>query len=143
MGRDRSQAIVVRGDRILMVKHRMDGREFYCLPGGGVDEGETPAEAALRELKEEACVIGQVVQPINERLKPDKESRVFSFWVSIPESAVAAPGTDPEVEEGAQTIVGAEWMRLSEMSQLDQIYLWCSGLKSIPVFYEMLKEMKK
>ncbi len=143
MGRDRSQAIVVRGDRILMVKHRMDGREFYCLPGGGVDEGETPAEAALRELKEEACVVGSIVQPINERLKPDKESRVFSFWIEIPETAEAAPGVDPEVPADAQTIVGAEWMRLDEMSQLDQIYLWCSGLKSIPVFYEMLKDMKK
>lgn len=143
MGRDRSQAVVVRGDRVLMVKHTMDGRVFYCLPGGGIDEGESPGEAALRELKEEACVEGTIVQPINMRLKPDGESRVYSFWISIPETAEAAPGTDPEMSESEQTIIGAEWMRLEEMSTLDQLYLWCSGLKSIPVFYDMLKEMKK
>ncbi len=35
----RAQSIVCRGDRILMVKHRADGVEWWCLPGGGILEG--------------------------------------------------------------------------------------------------------
>lgn len=143
MGRNRSQAIVVRGDRILMVKHTMDGRDFYCLPGGGVEPEETPEEAALRELSEEAGVKGRIVQRTTIRLKPDQESEVYSYWVEIPEDAVPAPGVDPELSVSEQTITGVAWMRLEEMSQLDQIYLWCSGLKSIPVFYEKLNQMKQ
>jgi ADP-ribose pyrophosphatase YjhB (NUDIX family) len=126
-----------------MVRHTMDGRNFYCLPGGGVDPGETPGEAALRELFEEACVSGRIIQPTTVRLKPDRESRVHSFWIEIDEDAEPAPGVDPELSAEAQTITGVEWMQLEELSQLDQIYLWSSGLKSIPVFYEKLNQMKK
>jgi ADP-ribose pyrophosphatase YjhB (NUDIX family) len=143
MGRTRSQAIVVRQDRILMVKHTMDGRDFYCLPGGGVESGETPEEAALRELMEEACVKGHVVQRTTVRLKPDQVSEVYSFWIEIPDTAEPAPGIDPELSAAEQSITGVSWMRLEELSALDQIYLWSSGLKSIPVFYEKLNQMKK
>jgi 8-oxo-dGTP pyrophosphatase MutT (NUDIX family) len=39
------------GDRVLMVLER--GRRCWELPGGGIDAGETPREAAARELQEE------------------------------------------------------------------------------------------
>ncbi len=143
MGRSRSQAIVVRGDRILMVKHTMEGRDFYCLPAGGIEAGESPEDAALRELFEEAGVRGRILQRTASCLKADRESEVHSFWVEIPENAVALPGLDPELSPEKQTITGVAWMRLEELSQLDQIYLWCSGLKTIPVFYEKLNQMKK
>lgn len=143
MGRDRSQAIVARGDKILMVKHTMDGRYFYCLPGGGIEDGETPAEAALRELKEEACVDGTVVMEVNILFKANNKGCVHSFWIDIPEDAVPGPGVDPELAPEEQTIVGAEWMRLEEMSELDQIYLWTSGLKTLPAFYEKMQQLKK
>ncbi len=40
-------------DRILLVKH-VEG--WWTLPGGAIDPGETPAEAARRETSEEASV---------------------------------------------------------------------------------------
>lgn len=40
MKRDRSQSMVIRGDRILLVEHELFGRDFYNLPGGGIEEGE-------------------------------------------------------------------------------------------------------
>ena len=48
----RVQAIVVRGDYVLMVKHRQDGAEYWCLPDGGQLPGEAPEEGALRKLRE-------------------------------------------------------------------------------------------
>lgn len=37
--------------RVLLTKR--EDFEVWCLPGGGIDEGETPTQAALREVKEE------------------------------------------------------------------------------------------
>ena len=57
----RAQCIVHRGNKILMVKHRLNGIEWWSLPGGGVEQGETPSSAALRELDEECCVKGKIL----------------------------------------------------------------------------------
>ena len=64
MKRNRSQAVVCRDGKLLLVEHRMNGRDFFNLPGGGIEESETPAEAALRELSEEAGVVGRIVRPL-------------------------------------------------------------------------------
>ena len=61
MKRNRSQAMVCRDGKLLLVEHRMKGRDFFNLPGGGIEENETPEEAALRELNEEAGVSGKIV----------------------------------------------------------------------------------
>ncbi len=52
--RIRAQAVIIDDDnRILLVKHVKDGKEYYVLPGGGVEFGETAEESLIRELKEE------------------------------------------------------------------------------------------
>lgn len=42
---------VLDGDRLLLVRHIRDGR--WGTPGGAIEPGESPAEAAQRELREE------------------------------------------------------------------------------------------
>jgi ADP-ribose pyrophosphatase YjhB (NUDIX family) len=46
------RAAVFDGERLLLVKEREDG--FWTLPGGWADIGETPAIAAVREVREES-----------------------------------------------------------------------------------------
>lgn len=53
MNRPRAFGALIHGDTILMVQHREPMRPHWTLPGGGVEAGETPAEAAVREFKEE------------------------------------------------------------------------------------------
>jgi ADP-ribose pyrophosphatase YjhB (NUDIX family) len=45
---------------VLLVREREDGR--WTLPGGWTDIGQTPAECALRELREESGYDGRVVR---------------------------------------------------------------------------------
>jgi 8-oxo-dGTP diphosphatase len=55
-------AVWVR-DRVLML--RVSYRRDMCLPGGGIERGETPEQAALRELREE---VGLILTPNDLRV---------------------------------------------------------------------------
>lgn len=136
MKRDRSQSMVIRGNRILLVEHQLFGRDFFNLPGGGIEENETPEQAALRELEEECQVKGTLVRPLTVEYKPDLESRVFTFLVEIPEDAVTKAGIDPELPADEQSIIGVKWMRLDEIAERDRAYLFGAGLMRVPYFHD-------
>ncbi len=136
MKRDRSQSMVIRGNRILLVEHQLFGRDFFNLPGGGIEENETPEQAALRELEEECQVKGTLIRPLTVEYKPDLESRVFTFLVEIPEDAVAKTGIDPELPADEQSIIGVKWMRLDEIAERDRAYLFGAGLMRVPYFHD-------
>ena len=51
--RIRVSAILRREDRILLIRQEKGGREYWLLPGGGVNAGESLDEALRRELTEE------------------------------------------------------------------------------------------
>ncbi|MEX2583249.1 MAG: NUDIX hydrolase [Gemmatimonadota bacterium] len=46
------RGVVFRGDEILLVRETADG--LWTLPGGWADGGDTPAEAVVREIREES-----------------------------------------------------------------------------------------
>ncbi|HEY1620392.1 MAG TPA: NUDIX domain-containing protein [Streptosporangiaceae bacterium] len=57
--RNRAAAVIIRGGRLLMVRQRgtgssgrHDGQEHWTLPGGGIQPGETPEQAVMREVAE-------------------------------------------------------------------------------------------
>jgi 8-oxo-dGTP pyrophosphatase MutT (NUDIX family) len=72
-----------RNDQVLyLVVSSSDGLN-WVLPKGHIDPGETPEIAALRELEEEAGIIGEIVVPLSTRdfVKNGKEAAVKFFLV--------------------------------------------------------------
>jgi ADP-ribose pyrophosphatase YjhB (NUDIX family) len=64
---DRACAAVLRGSSTLMVHHVLDGRDYWTLPGSGAEAGETAAQAAVRELREETRLISTTVYRLYRR----------------------------------------------------------------------------
>jgi 8-oxo-dGTP diphosphatase len=130
----RAQCIVHRKHKVLMVKHRLGGREWWCLPGGGVEGGETPAEAAIRELWEECGVHGTVIRETARNFYPAQDQS-YTYLVDIGEQAIHT-GSDPEFPEDGQVLVDVMWMALSEVPERDRAFLWAAGLLGIKAFLD-------
>ena len=138
--RSRSVAIVVRNGKILMERVFCFGREFFTVPGGGIEPGETPEEAALRELKEECGLDGTIIRPLAVQYKDGGAE--YSFEVRVPEDREPVTGYDPEGPADNPPLKEVLWMALDEISEKDRAFLWSYGLISVAGFYEEIVAWK-
>lgn len=141
MPKGRAQCIVIRNGKFLAAKHRdkNNGKEYYVVPGGRINEGESPEEAAIRELFEEANVKGVIIKKLAEYPNAFSDSkRFYSFLVDIGDQEPSL-GFDPESIDDPK-LIAIEWKALNEISQRDRMYFFASGLVSIP---EFVKEIEK
>jgi ADP-ribose pyrophosphatase YjhB (NUDIX family) len=84
-----------------MIQHRSRGRTFWVLPGGGVDDGERPRDAVIRELQEECHVEGTIIRLVGiqdlSRVAHAEYEKVYTYLVDVGEQTPRL-GTDPELE---------------------------------------------
>ena len=134
----RVQAIAVRDGRVLLVKHRRKGEEWWCLPGGGQEPDETPEQGALRELREECNVTGTVIRRTSlVCYAPDDETH--SFLVDIGDQTPFL-GRDPDVAPGQEVLADVRWLRLREIPERDRAFLWAAGLLGVG---DLLSEVRQ
>ena len=111
--RDGSRAIIVQDGNILLTHELNSG--WWLLPGGGLEEGETPEECVIREVEEET---GYLVRPLRRFLFMSEfyEEYRYSGYFFICE--VTGKGqmnlTDVEKRRGVQP----EWIPLQDAIDL-------------------------
>ncbi|MGG0668367.1 NUDIX hydrolase [Sporosarcina koreensis] len=60
--RNRGSAVVIEDDKVAVIKRCREGEEYYVFPGGGIEDGETPEHATIREAFEELGVQIEVIE---------------------------------------------------------------------------------
>jgi 8-oxo-dGTP diphosphatase len=124
--------VVWHGDRVLLVRRdKPPRRGQWSLPGGAQQVGETLAEAARREVREEVALeieLGAIVATLDliERA-PDR--RVRYHYTLIDSTAEAA---SPVLRPGSDA-ADARWFTLSEIETLG---LWSETLRVISLARE-------
>ena len=95
-----ANAAVFLDGRILLIRRHDNG--LWALPGGLVEVGETLAEAAARELWEEAQIRGRVTKLLgifdSRRVLSDLITQMY-FALFLVETEDAKPSTTPEATE--------------------------------------------
>ncbi|OII24639.1 NUDIX domain-containing protein [Curtobacterium sp. MCBA15_013] len=96
--RVRAAAVAIRDDAVLLVLRERDGHRYAVLPGGGVEVGETPQQACVRELREETGLDGEVLALLPVGL--DREAPTVYLHVAV---GAGSPAVDPAAPEAART----------------------------------------
>jgi 8-oxo-dGTP pyrophosphatase MutT (NUDIX family) len=61
--------VVVRGEEVVVIvptRRASDGSKVVALPKGHIDPGETPLQAAVREVREETGIVAEPVAELGE-----------------------------------------------------------------------------
>ncbi|MCL2168970.1 MAG: NUDIX domain-containing protein [Defluviitaleaceae bacterium] len=131
--RDGATCLIVRDGKILMTKNQRE-HVYFSLPGGAIEEGETPEDAAIRELFEECGVRGTIIRKLSTYHMPlDEGVTIHSFLVDIGEQTPVL-GHDPTDLDECQTLVGLEWKYFHEVSQRDRMFLVMLGIMGVREF---------
>ncbi|SEC90532.1 ADP-ribose pyrophosphatase YjhB, NUDIX family [Nocardioides exalbidus] len=74
---DRAVAVALHDGQVLVIARQKEGRAYCVLPGGGVEPGEPPEVAVLRELAEETGLMGTVSRPLWTIEHHDRRAHYF------------------------------------------------------------------
>lgn len=101
-----------------MVRVELGSGPIWTLPGGGVENGESPLTAAVRELREETGIDVSDQGPL--RLLCIDQAGAEVFVIVLSERAELAE-PDGHLPEEQRTTFAARWMPLAELADDVQV----------------------
>lgn len=110
-----SRAIVLHENKILLLHAKK--YDLYMLPGGGIEKGETPEDACVRELKEETGFTGKITKKtvVIKEYFPEASWESHFFLVDISnEEKKSVNFTEEEVSLGIEE----KWFSIDEALNL-------------------------
>lgn len=144
--------VVVLDDenRMLMVCQHHEDRDIWMVPGGGIEEGESSLEAAVREVEEETGLDIEVqkllwhVEEVSER-----GQRFVNFFLGEMTGGTLELGEDPEFDAEHQVLREVKFLSKEEIQALEHVYpgylqdeVW-HVLAGEDLGYDVFKEREK
>ncbi len=116
-----ARAIIIEGDKLLVMYRNKHGDEYYTLVGGRLSEGETPEQALVREIKEETGLVVTAAKLVFFEDHPEPYNKQYVFLCSV------APHAEVAVQEASEegfmnkldmNIHRPQWVPISSFDKL-------------------------
>lgn len=120
--RHTARGIVIKDNRLLLFerwrRHHEDGRpmHYYSIPGGGIEKGETPEEALIREMKEEMTVGVAIDRLLVRQTTPDRYHYYFLCHIENGEPVFNLSSEEARNSSRPQDQYRVAWLPLSQAS---------------------------
>ncbi len=105
----RTRILLNSGDKILVTKGWLSTGK-WSLPGGGMHRGEKPADAVLRELREETNIELKETQLKYQGTKKQNKGLPFSYHLFL-----ASAPKELDVKKQRFEIVDVQWLDRQEL----------------------------
>lgn len=122
--RTRAGVVLIEDNKVALIERHRAGLDYFVFPGGGVEEGESPEQAAVREAIEELGVEVAIKQKVAEILVETSTQIYFlvervagEFGTGTGEEFIDSDPSDPY--EGIYIPI---WMPIEELSQRGNVY---------------------
>ena len=129
--RPRAVAIIYNDkNQVLLMLRRKNGKVYATLPGGGIEPGETPAEACAREVLEEVNLTVTVGEQVLEldNLHGDRASHEHYFLCRVLSGEMRL-GDGPEgIRQSAENWYDPQWVALSRLEEVNLVPEQVRGL---------------
>lgn len=117
--------VVIESGRILLalVADGYPGAGNWTLPGGGVEIGEQPSDGAVREVYEEAGLVGKIERLLDVSTRVFADDQVDGYdtfhWIRV--LYIMRASGDPRVIELNGSTADARWYDLADVPALPTV----------------------
>jgi 8-oxo-dGTP diphosphatase len=123
--RIRAGIVLIQDGKVALIERHRAGLNYFVFPGGGVDDGESPEQAAVREAMEELGIEVAIKQKIAEVRLGHKSRQVYflveqtggEFGTGVGEEYTDSDPSSPE--EGIYIPI---WMPIDQLSLRGNVY---------------------
>lgn len=120
--RQTSRAIVIKDGHLLLMERWRDGLHYFSIPGGGIDPGEHPEDAALRELKEETSVSAGIDRLVYEMHDAAGPHHHYFYLCTYLTGEPHLPADSEEARQGPHNRFRPVWLPANELVNIEFNY---------------------
>ena len=123
--RIRAGIVLIQDGKVALIERHRAGLDYFVFPGGGVDEGESPEQAAVREAMEELGIEVALKQRVAEIQLGQKSRQIYFLVEQIGGEFGAGVGeeyADSVPSSSDEGIYIPVWMPLDEVHRHQNIY---------------------
>jgi 8-oxo-dGTP diphosphatase len=117
--RVRAAVVIVENGRVALIERVRDRRTYFVFPGGGVEAGESPQQAAVREAHEELGVRVELGDLVSVAYRNGREQRYYLASIA---GGTFGTGRGNEMMTSGTTAKGTYrpvWVDLTSLTELD------------------------